>query len=165
MIIMNILYELKFNILNFLPCFIPLIMGIALIFNRAIIRPKRALVRSGIFSLLGIAILIFGIIIMSNYLLEYKDYKSRLENNQVQTVEGVVENFHPQPKAGHDSEHFTINGIYFEYSNFNIQNGYCNIMKKNGVIKGNGQKVIIKYIDDDENSLNFNPILYIAETE
>lgn len=165
MIIMNILYELKFNILNFLPCFIPLIMSIALIFNRTIIRSKRATIRSGIFSLLGIAVLVSGIIVMSNYLLEYKDYKSRLENNRIQTVEGVVENFHPQPKAGHDSEHFTINGVYFEYSNFNMQNGYCDIMENSGVIKGNGQKVMIKYIDDVEDSLNINPILYIAEIE
>lgn len=102
---------------------------------------------------------------MTNYLLEYKEYKSCLENNQVQTVEGVVENFHPQPREGHNSEHFTVNGRYFEYSNFNMQNGYCNIMKENGVIKGNGQKVIIKYIEDSEDSLNCNPILYIAETE
>ena len=161
----HILYELKFNIPNFLPCFIPLIMGILLIFNRAIFRLKRAPVRSGLASVLGIVILIFGMIVMANYLLEYKEYKSCLENNQVQTVEGVVENFHPQPKEGHASEHFTVNGIYFEYSNFNMQNGYCDIMKENGVIKGNGQKVIIKYIEDSEDSLNCNPILYIAEKE
>jgi hypothetical protein len=79
---------------------------------------------------------------------EYFKTKSVYDNKQYQTTEGVVENYHPMPASGHDSERFTVNGIEFEFSDFDVSDyGYNNAASLGGAIK-EGLKVRIGYFDN-----------------
>ena len=107
-------------------------------------------------------VLIFSVFLLSNHIIDYQNKKALLESGNVYTVEGFTENFHAMPVEGHDTERFEINGVLFEYSNFELVNGYNLPAVYGGVITGNGQYLKIKYITDDSGE---NMILYIAKTE
>ena len=83
-----------------------------------------------------------------------------MQDNDVKIVEGYVDQYHPMPSDGHDTEHFNINGVYFEYSNYEIVNGYHDAASLGGVITHDGQHLKIKYIEDDSGN---NVILYIEK--
>lgn len=68
------------------------------------------------------------------------------ENKEYQVIEGTIENFHPMPHSGHDMESFTINDVYFEYSDFVIHYGFNNTASHGEPIKRNGQQVRLSYI-------------------
>ena len=70
------------------------------------------------------------------------------------------------PYEGHDTEHFEIDGIYFEYTDNEIMNGYNTTSSHGGVVTQNGQYLKIKYIVSEYDSgESRNIILYIAEIE
>src|SRR5688572_20959232 len=52
--------------------------------------------------------------------------KKLFENKEYKVVEGEIENFHPMPYGGHAVESFTVNGVYFEYSDFILMYGFNN---------------------------------------
>lgn len=80
--------------------------------------------------------------------------------NGLKEVRGVVENFHPMPEGRHDTEHFTINGVGFSFSGISLVDFVYNRTKiDGGVIKGNGQKLVIKYVENEEGK----DVVYIAE--
>lgn len=169
----KVLYQFHFDFRNFIICFIPLIVGLGFFFawkwyriqnpgcevkgnsdHNVYVVTKIIGWIVGTFCLLLFAISIFG------YISSYNDIKSIIASNTLHEVEGSVENYHPMPKEGHDSEHFYIKGVYFEYSDFYIRHGYQNAASLGGVITHNGQNLKIKYY---ENSQNENVIVYIAE--
>lgn len=81
-----------------------------------------------------------------------------------QIVEGYVENFHPMPPQGHDTEHFEIGGLRFEYSDATVMQGYHTSRVNGGVITGDGQHLRIGYIVMDSatgNRMLDNVIVYI----
>lgn len=78
-------------------------------------------------------------------------------------VEGYVENYHPMPYEGHDTEHFEIEGFYFEYSDYTIMNGYNISASHGGVVTHNGQYLKIKYVTEEYDGEDNNIILYISE--
>lgn len=94
---------------------------------------------------------------------EHKEYKEKLANNDVFVIEGYVENFHPMPYEGHDTEHFEINGVFFEYSDYTVTNGYHKAASHGGVVTRNGQHLKIKYVVEKLEQGEENVILYIAE--
>jgi hypothetical protein len=62
--------------------------------------------------------------------------ESLFETRKYKTVEGIVKDFHPMPATGHDMEHFTVNGIYFEYSDNSLGDpGYKTSEINGGVVK------------------------------
>ena len=72
----------------------------------------------------------------------YKEYKS----GECEIVEGTVENFHPMPQELHDTEHFEVEGVYFQYGADNSKHCYSRCKKDGGFITGDGQKVKIWYV-------------------
>lgn len=66
------------------------------------------------------------------------------------TVEGQVEDFHPMPQDLHDTEHFTVCGVYFYYDDSNSKLYYSKCAKDGGVISKNGINVKIWYIANEE---------------
>jgi hypothetical protein len=73
-----------------------------------------------------------------------------LKNKEYNVVEGEIENFHPMPKAGKENESFTVNGIFFKYSDYTISYGFNNSSTLGGPLRRNGQQVRISYISDDD---------------
>lgn len=159
----NVLYTLEFNIAEFLTLLIPVIIGIVFIVNKKLPHPGFKPVPktlSVIFSIIGACILAFGICSAAGYTIEYKLYNDCLKNGQYETIEGTVEAFAALNSNEQNEEHFVIDGVYFEYDNFEITNGYHSTSKNKGKIK-NGQNLKIKYIDNESRNI----ILYIEETK
>ena len=62
-------------------------------------------------------------------------------------AEGIVKEFHAQPPGGHGLyEHFAVDGVYFEYSNYSPYYGYNRPRCFDGVITGDGQYLRISYV-------------------
>ena len=57
-----------------------------------------------------------------------------ISQNQCRIVEGPVEHFVPMPYEGHSVESFSVAGIVFRYSDFNITDGFNNTASHGGPI-------------------------------
>ena len=67
---------------------------------------------------------------------EYFTTKKMYVSRQYKIVEGRVENFHPMPWAGHDTERFDVKDVHFEFSDYDLTDyGYNNAASKGGAIK------------------------------
>lgn len=156
-----VLYEYKFEIKNILLCLIPCMVGLVIVlvaFRRMKDLPHIVSVLRFAF---GTILVIASMILCFSKIREYKVMESYLNSPDCLMVEGKIENYHSMPSGGHDKEYFEINGIYFEYSDFEVTNGYHNAASRGGVITHNGQNLLIKYYYNEKN--NKNVILYIAE--
>lgn len=169
----KVLYEYSFNLKNMLLCLIPLAVGIVFLANSiAQVRSKEkskgwdGFVESFfkflgfIVGPVGIGLFLFSV---ASLVIEHTDYEKMLKNDEVYIVEGYVENYYAMPYDGHDNEHFEINGVYFEYSDYNIMNGYNNSASHGGAVTHNGQYLKIKYITEEYEGENINIILCISE--
>ena len=171
----NVLYELNFNCLESLALINSLVVGVGFFFvfkwypfqNPGIDKKDAKgyigyVVSKWIGWIVGTFAICLFILLTVSHVIDYQEKREILDNNQTVVIEGIVEEYHPMPLSGHDSEHFKINGIYFEYTNFEVVNGYNTPACYGGVIKENGQHLKIKYIEDDVGN---NIILYIEEVE
>jgi hypothetical protein len=75
-----------------------------------------------------------------------------IANKTVKIIEGVVTNFDPMPQSGHKHESFSVNNIYFEYSDFNKIEGFNKTKSHGGPINGNGDSLRITYYTFDNNN-------------
>ena len=66
-------------------------------------------------------------------------------NGGAEVAEGAVENFHPMPSSGHDTERFTVAGRQFAYSNYMVTGGFNNAASHGGPIRA-GLPVRITYV-------------------
>ncbi|MBQ8416155.1 MAG: hypothetical protein IJX13_04570 [Clostridia bacterium] len=170
----TVLYQYHFEWLEYLQNLIPLAVGsgfFTLTFLNMRAQKHRDDIRGFATAFSKILGFIGGIIGMLLFLIstlgmltEHFEYRNALENDSVYSVEGYVQNFHPMPNEGHDVEHFEISGIYFEYTDYEIMNGYNTTASHGGVITQNGQYLKIKYIKNEYDN-DRNIILYIAEVE
>lgn len=70
-------------------------------------------------------------------------------------VEGPVEHFHPMPSSGHDTERFDVAGVHFEYSHWNMSQGFNQDITVGGPIR-EGLYVRIHYVNMDPASFATN---------
>jgi hypothetical protein len=68
-------------------------------------------------------------------------------SGKVGVVEGIVENFHPMPATGHDTERFTVGGESFAYSDYEITGGFNNAASHGGPIRA-GLPVRITFVQE-----------------
>jgi hypothetical protein len=133
------------------------LIGIAIFFYHKNQVDKNAISKFGInrrkygmfFGILfsSFATLISAVVIPS-HLSEYSKTKRIFKDKQYQTVQGKVENYHPMPEGGHDTERFSVNGVPFEYSDYDLTDyGYNNAASKGGVIR-QGLYVRIGYFNN-----------------
>lgn len=71
-----------------------------------------------------------------------------LKSGDYLTVEGRVSDFTPMPRGGHAEESFTVNGVHFAYSDFEIQAGFNHTSSYGGPIR-EGLPVRIAYRDGE----------------
>jgi len=83
-----------------------------------------------VFSALWTIVALFGT------LGSYLRAKSARASGNYQTVEGVVENFVPQPYKGHAIERCTVNGVPFSYSDYSVAPGFHQSRSHGGPITG-----------------------------
>ncbi len=96
---------------------------------------------------------IISIILIPSMFGEYIKTKNIYNNKQYQIVAGTVENYHPMPSGGHDSEKFTVSGVEFEFSDFDVSDyGYNNAASHGGVIR-QGLNVRIGYFNNGDKNV------------
>jgi hypothetical protein len=129
----------------------PIVIGIVFVlFGLANIKNKHSI--KGINPAAIIAI-IFGILLSITILVfqnsNIYSYRQILAQNRAKVTEGVIENFHPMPRQGHDTERFTVNGILFEYSDYFSTPAFNNTSSHGGPLKS-GLYVRIYYTESRE---------------
>jgi hypothetical protein len=76
---------------------------------------------------------------------DHQRARQQLQSGDCQVVEGTVEQFHPMPYHGHALESFTVNGVRFEYSDFDDSKpGFNNTTSHGGPIRA-GMRVRLHY--------------------
>ena len=77
----------------------------------------------------------------------YERYRCRnwAREGSFKTVEGVVENFHPEPTGGHGPETFTVGGVFFACSPNNLDRAGFNKTTRGGSPIRPGARVRICY--------------------
>ena len=93
-------------------------------------------------------------VVLSNYF----DIKKVYTEKAYQTIEGKVEDFHPMPPTGHDTERFNVNNVHFDYSDFELASGGYNTTTPHGGFIREGLYVRISYYYNG----NRNVILKLA---
>ena len=111
----------------------------------------------------GIFISLITLILITSEISMCSKILGAYHRGDYEVVEGYVENFVPMPYEGHGEESFEINGVYFSYSDYEIQQGYHNAKSHGGVISGDGQYLKIGYVQPYSLSENRNVIVYIEE--
>jgi hypothetical protein len=96
--------------------------GIAFLFVvrwRHFPRWRRALVSVAV----GIAFAGSALVVSSTYV-QYRNLVRDYRGGVASYVEGSVEHFVPMPRGGHANERFDVGGQHFEYSKFQIREGF-----------------------------------------
>jgi hypothetical protein len=115
--------------------------------NRNFIPKLNAVYR---YSVLGFAILWTVAVFYGTYS-QYLRHKALVQQNGCRVVEGSVEHFVPMPYNGHALESFSVAGVSFKYSDFNITDAFNNTSSHGGPIKADSY-VRICY-DPTENAI------------
>lgn len=114
--------------------------------------------------MIALAIFFVSMIALSTYR-EYSQIIVPYQNGDHSIAEGYVEDFHPMNRDGRGNrEHFMVDGVYFEYSEYYMMQGYHQTYHHGGVITGDGQHLRIGYITMDSptgNQMPDNVIVYI----
>jgi hypothetical protein len=84
----------------------------------------------------------------------YVNAKQILETGKAQLVEGLVENFAPQPAFDNGVESFTVSNVKFEYSIAWISHGFNKSSTHGGPIDRDGIQVRIHYYYDQSENRN-----------
>ena len=151
----EVLYEVSaFNPFSWIACIIIIVLCIGIISllihtikeNRAAKREEKKRDINGlIIGIVGTIVMVFTVFtVIPDQIMMYNDTVGAYKRGNYEIVEGYVENFHPMPKEGHDSERFSINGIWFKYSS-PASLGYHKPRFEGGVITGDGQHLRIGY--------------------
>ena len=97
----------------------------------------------------GLAVGLFSLLIFlgiaATRFRDYYEVKSMFDQKQYSIIEGKVQDYHPMPASGHDTERFRVDSLYFEFSDFDWSKfGYNNAASHGGAIRPN-QYVQIVY--------------------
>jgi hypothetical protein len=165
----KVIYEYEFHLISLLPNVIPLIVGLGCLLAK---KQKGAKLGMNIFFIIirivGIAVLVLGIITLSNGIKEHKELSAALKNDTAIVVQGEIENYSFEEQGnGHFVESFNVADVHFEEEYYDLPDGYSE-EEPAGYFDGNGQKVLIKYVqfegqDEDGNDETENTIVYAEQ--
>ena len=147
-----------FLLIGLIPLVI-LIFGILTIFKPAILGEDTSIIFRRIISIITIIISLYAnIYFIYGIIYNYNQTVKAYLNNDYLIIEGNIQDFIPGNDFKHESESFSINGVYFEYSPAIANFGYKKYGSEGGVLKGNGQYVRLGYVT---NSVGVNIIVLI----
>jgi len=107
---------------------------------------KRSL---GRFAVLFIAFSLVWVVLAATGIVgSWLSYRRALASGAHEVVEGVVENFDPMPHEGHKHESFTVNGVRFSYSDYNVTPAFNRSRSHGGPIR-EGLLVRISYLAEE----------------
>ncbi|RSK46264.1 hypothetical protein [Hymenobacter perfusus] len=92
-------------------------------------------------------------ILLPGSIVEYVHTRGVYKQKQYQAVTGVVTDFNPMPEGGHKYETFTVAGVPFAFSNFEVKDyGYNNASSHGGAIRA-GLHVRIAYMANKDRNV------------
>jgi hypothetical protein len=94
---------------------------------------------------------LYWILVGGTNVLQYDRVQHTLQNGTASVVEGTVEDFHPMPPGGHDTERFTVNGVHFAYVDYDPSPGFHQANAHGGPIH-EGLPVRIHYVGPATNA-------------
>ncbi|MDB5201708.1 MAG: hypothetical protein JWQ27_1117 [Ferruginibacter sp.] len=96
---------------------------------------------------------LIGAFVITSNLGAYRATRNIYKTKRFHIVQGKVDNYHPMPEGGHDTERFTVNGVAFKYGDYDVTDyGYNNAASKGGVIK-EGLFVRICYFNNGDKNV------------
>jgi hypothetical protein len=104
------------------------------------------------------ALIMFSFSLFWTLVVYFGDAKSKnfatesIANGKLKVTEGIITNFDPMPGGGHKMESFSVNNVYFEYSDFLVIEGFNNTKSHGGPINGDGDSVRISYYTKDNDN-------------
>lgn len=136
------IYDLSTEKIHFFSLPLPLsylFLTMGIIFLIKNLRQNNATFQNPNGIIVGAGFIIISIGFLNVFLLRQftNRYNARkvLESGNFFVVEGKPQNYHPMPRAGHDTERFDIQNIHFGYSDYNAYApGYHNAASLGGVI-------------------------------
>ena len=148
----NVLFQVEISCINF----VSIILFISCIFITCHIilsrKKKKPIFETIMEFIVLIAFFVVMIYTSAGQYLASRELVNALTSNNCYIVEGAVDNFYTPTVFGHESESFTINDVYFEYSN-SVDSGYSTTKQFGGCINGNGQLLKISYITIEERNI------------
>lgn len=135
-------FSINFSILNLVKFFWLLLPIGIYCFSKAFENRSWIIVTKAV----AILLLCLVIVIIIEPVYTYFYIKEAYDSDNIQSLEGVVEDFCPAENiwAGHSMESFCVNGVYFDYTNYE-DFGYCKYAAQGGIIQKEGQFVRMKY--------------------
>jgi len=149
----SIIFDMSSERMPVGPLYLGVVAGLTLIVISLcllkFVRRPSELVRMARFYSAGVGIGIFLIAAVLHQMKENRDgIIDAVAAGNFHVVEGLVENFHPMPPSGHDTERFTVQGENFAYSDYIVTGGFNNTSSHGGPMK-NDLPVRITYFDGD----------------
>src|SRR5262245_44367327 len=86
------------------------------------------------YGFLGFALLWTGVAFFGTYS-DHLHQTALVQQNRCRIVEGPVDQFVPMPAAGHAQESFSVSGVPFRYSDFNMTGGFNNTSSHGGPLR------------------------------
>jgi hypothetical protein len=95
---------------------------------------------------------LFGALVIPAEIIAYNRPREIYDSGKYAVVEGIVTDFQPMPSGGHQHETFSVQGIKFEYSDFDQRYyGFNNTKSHGGPIDANKTVRLSYYPDGDTN--------------
>jgi hypothetical protein len=77
------------------------------------------------------------------------DLQRAIREGRTSVVEGRVQEFHPMPYSGHDTERFVVGDVHFAYSDWVVSSAFSHSSSHGGPIR-EGLQVRIHYVVRDD---------------
>ena len=80
----------------------------------------------------------------------YQRYRTAIQSGEYIVVEGPVENFVPMPYEGHAYETFTVHGVRYQYSDYEVTGAFNQTSSHGGPIRSGIYVRILSTSDGEE---------------
>jgi len=92
----------------------------------------------------------------------YSKLVSAYDTGEFEVVEGFITDFRPMPKSGHPQERFSVDGVTFTYSDYNVVPGFNNTKSHGGPID-EGVYVRVSYVGNSIITLEVEPSAMVGK--
>jgi len=124
-------------------------IGLALVAFAIVIWRKGAPAQKGWAAMCLAVSILWTAVAIPGTLGPYLQAQRALRDGRASVVEGRVQNFHPMPYSGHDTERFTVGDVHFAYTDYAIGTGLMHTSSHGGPIR-EGLRVRIHFIGSRE---------------
>ncbi len=105
-----------------------------------------------------------SVVIIGLQVNQWLEIRAAVAQHNYHVVNGPVQDFKPMPREGHAEESFSVSGVRFSYSDFEVTQGFRNTEAYGGPIHANS-RVRLGYICRPSETDCSNPLIIKVEIE